>query len=101
MKGWVLWRLYSQLTTSLHMEPQSCKFQIEKRQGPKPLDFSAWMDEKFDSTDNDDLIIMAILKKDKMNDEEKVLECSHVDKEYAQILQDPNNFYYVFLILEL
>jgi hypothetical protein len=32
------------------------------------------MDEKFDSTDNDDLIIMDILEKDKMNDEKEVLE---------------------------
>jgi hypothetical protein len=32
------------------------------------------MDEKFDSADNDDLTIMDIFKKDKMNDEEEVLE---------------------------
>jgi hypothetical protein len=56
------------------MKPQGCKFPIEKRQGPKPPDISAWMDEKFDSADNDDLTIMDILKKDKMNDEEEVLE---------------------------
>jgi len=74
MEGWVSWRLCNQLTTSLYMKPQGCKFSIEKRQGSKPHDISAWMDEKFDSADNDDLTIMDIFKKDKMNDEEEVLE---------------------------